>query len=153
MNTLYYLSVVVLTVHTVILSKVSRLFFIHYDPSCKDHDLSKHHAVSTKLSKVIRQCPQLIIVRISRVHSVTQSPCIFLSCTLPLPLQYRLWLHCLSLMKFITSQMLTAALPGLCTTIIQMGRDVITVSARKILEMLSSVMKSCRNPTLTQITA
>jgi len=71
MSTLYYLSVVV---HTVILSKVSRLFFIHYDPSCKDYDLSKHHAVDTKLSKVIRQCPQLIIGRISGVHGVTQIP-------------------------------------------------------------------------------
>ena len=153
MNMLYCLSVVVLTVHTVILSKVSRLFFNHHDPSCKDHDLSKHHAVGTKLNKVIRQCPQLIIVRISRVHGVTQSLCIFLSYTLPLPLQYRLWLHCLSLMKFITSQTLTAALPGLCTTIIQMGKGVNAVSARKILKMLSSVMKSCRNPTLTWITA
>ena len=74
MNTLYYLSVVVLTVHTVVLSKVSRLFFNHYDPSCKGYDLSKHHAVGTKLSKVIRQCPQLIIGRISGVHGVTQIP-------------------------------------------------------------------------------
>jgi len=49
--------------------------------------------------------------------------------------------------------MLTAALPGLCTTTIQMGRSVIAVSAWKILEMLSSVMKSCRNPTFSWITA
>ena len=52
-------------------------------------------------------------------------------------------------MKFITSQTLTAALPGLCTTIIQMGRGVIPVSARKTLKMLSSMMKSCRNPTMS----
>ena len=110
---------------------------------------SKHHAVGTKLSKVIKQCPLNLSLAEYLVSMVSHK---FL-CTLPLPLQYRLWLHCLSLMKFKTSQMLTTALSGLCTATFQMGRGVLAVSARKTLAILSPVMKSCRNPTFSWITA
>jgi len=60
--------------------------------------VNTYSSVGTKLSKIVRQCPQLIIGGVSSVHAVPQSlyyPSLFLSCTLLLPIQYSLWLNCL----------------------------------------------------------
>ena len=64
-------------------------------------------------------------------------------------LQYRLLLHCLS----ATVSMVTAVPPGLCSATIRQEKGFLTVNARKILEMLSYVMKNCRNPTFFWVTA
>ena len=60
--------------------------------------VNTYSSVGTKLSKIVRQCPQLIIGGVSSVHAVPQSlyyPSLFLSCTLLLSIQYSLWLNCL----------------------------------------------------------
>ena len=59
-------------------------------------------------------------------------------------LQYRLLLHCLS-------PTITAAPPGLSSATTQQERKVLSVSAKKILEILSRVMKNSRNPTFVLV--
>jgi len=59
-------------------------------------------------------------------------------------LQYRLLLHC-------PSPTITAAPPGLSSATTQQERKVLSVSAKKSLEILSRVMKNSRNPTFVLV--
>jgi len=68
-------------------------------------------------------------------------------------LQYRSLLQCQSIMMARRSQIVKAAPPGLSSETTKQEGSVLLVCARKVLEMLSSVMKNCRNPTFFWVTA
>jgi len=62
-------------------------------------------------------------------------------------LQCRLLLQCHRIVMLKQSYLLTAVPPGLCAETTQLEGSVLLACERKIFEMLSYVMKNCKNPT------